>query len=129
MIEIIGSGASLGGGGSLDGFQIENEMASSENFEMSVDAGIEFEVSGGPEAMLQEGSLSNSVVDYIVGSKSSLIQKSTEIQESFLGDKEFTFKDKMQLLEKTYSYQLEMTFYNTFMAQTMQKVDSLIQLK
>lgn len=88
-----------------------------------------FDLEGGVEGKLEERSLSNAALDYVVGSKNSLVGKSLDIQKSYLGDQEFTFVDKMQLLEKTYSYQLEMTYYNTFMSQSMQKVDSLIQLK
>lgn len=130
MIELSGLGSnvietnSFGGSGIESGFGGLDQSIEFSSF--NLEGGIEGSIEQGQSA---QSSLPNAAVDYIVSSKNSLVGKSLDIHESYLGDDNFSFKDKMQLLEKTYTYQLEMTYYNTFMSQTMQKVDSLIQLK
>lgn len=122
MIELMNSGSILEIN-NVDNFNMESVDIENIELNQNFDTGFNLQKSSEPS------SLPNTVVEFMVNSKNSLIQKSQDVHNTYLEDKDFSFKDKVQLLEKTYSYQLEMTFYNTFMSQTLQKVDALIQLK
>ena len=127
MIDLNATGIS-----NLNGSGIDNFANISNNDIEKFDFMVENEIEGGSIEMMptaQQKSLGEAAMDYMLSNKNSLIDKSKAIHESYLGDDNFSFQDKMQLLEKTYNYQLEMTFYNTFMSQTLQKADALIQLK
>jgi|GEM_PF-1494293 len=128
MIDAIGAGLTGFDNSGVDKFANIDDY-DIEKFDFMLETEVQnFSVESGVSTQ-QNKDVSTAALDYMVSSKNSLMSKSQAVHDSYLGDQNFTFTDKIQLLEKTYNYQLEMTFYNTFMSQTMQKVDSLIQLK
>lgn len=128
MIDLSAAGVESLKGASIDNFSniADNDI---EKFDYFIESELEnLSIEIQPQGK-QDQSITQAAADYMVSTKNSLIDKSQKIHDSYLGDDNFSFTDKIQLLEKTYNYQLEMTFYNTFMSQTLQKVDALIQLK
>jgi len=116
-----------------NGYQIENDVVIAdeqiEDFNFMIDSSFSgLESSQGQNT--SERSIAFSAMDYVTSTKTSLVNQSLGIKEDLHGsDKTFSFQDKLNMLERSYNYQLEMTFYNTFMQQTLTKTDALIQLK
>ena len=79
----------------------------------------------------QQMDIGENAVGYMLDSKNSLLDKASSITDSLNVEdgKTVSFMDKLDVLNNTFSYHLEITFYNAFMSQTARQADGLLQMK